>query len=133
MALSLLSLVDEPEVRASIHDELIRQQAKVTIERSHSTEADVLRAVLAAAARAPGHSVAVAAVAREYNDAVRPERPMTAKAAGWFVRERLLLRTVRVRGAYVVEMRDAERLAGLARRFGIETGATMGEAMELAP
>lgn len=120
-SLALLSLVDDPAVRARIGGELVGEEARVLNERASSLEATMLRALQGALGANPSEPVTVADATRRFNAGqVEGEGPVSNKWAGWFIRTKLRLRTERLRGVYVVPRSETRAITTLAARFGID-------------
>jgi hypothetical protein len=117
-ALSLLSIVDDPEVRQSIHDMLQLEDARVHQDRSASLEGAMV-GVLAGLTRET--EPAVSAIAERFNTAASGQmgRTVSPKWVGWFLRTRLRIATVKAHGVYVVQATERAKIAALAGRYGV--------------
>lgn len=122
MALSLLSLVDSPALRAEMTDALIRQQADLINERSQTIAAQVLQAVIEAFQKSDGASIPLREIANGFNTrhASDYNRFLSNKAVGTVLRKRLRLATQKSRGVYVVPASELPKIDVLAKRFGVE-------------
>ena len=120
-ALALLSLVDDPEVRARIATHLSRADTDVRQDRGMSEEAMVLTALVESFDAAGTPYVAVADVAARYNKKILEDfqLPVSPKWVGSIVRTRLRIRTMKTRGVYVVPQSERPRIDALASRYGV--------------
>ncbi|HEY3814560.1 MAG TPA: hypothetical protein VGL66_15165 [Caulobacteraceae bacterium] len=118
--LSLLSLVDDPEVRASIHQSLTQEQTRLKEERAASSEGLMVRVLANLFADHRTTRVSVAAAAEAYIAAGgdRLGQPATLKWTGWFLRTKLRLQTTKSNGVFVIPASERPKLAALAARFG---------------
>lgn len=121
MALPLLSVVDDPDIRAEIAQWLIGEDAARRAERTETEEAVILASLAQCFAREPGRAVRVAdiaagAVAQLVSGEIAVPNP---KRTGWVLRQRLRLQTRKSNGIYVVPPEEREKLGGLAARYGI--------------
>ncbi len=130
-ALALLSLVDDAAVRERIAAALVGDEARVLHERASSSEATMLRAVRAVLADAPDTAARVSDVACRYNALLdRDEAAKSAKWVGWFLRNRLRLRTERTRGVYGVPTSERAAIERLELRYGIRGAADLADDAE---
>lgn len=124
-ALSLLSLMDDAELRAHVHAELGREQARLASIRAASLEGIMTRVLVALFADQKRDRVVVAEVADAFNREARDQvrQPVSAKWAGWFLRERLKLTTTKSNGVYVLAGHERAKVEALAVRYGgVEAG-----------
>ncbi|HEY1614674.1 MAG TPA: hypothetical protein VGF97_13385 [Rhizomicrobium sp.] len=121
VALSLLSLVEDPGLRADIQDFIIAGNHRALSERREAPEASVLTALFEAMSNIPGTDIAVQEVAERFNTAHAAEygRTMTNKWIGNMLRMRLQLATRKARGVYVVPVTEHPKVVALAKRYGI--------------
>lgn len=121
-ALSLLSLVDSPALRAEMTDILIKQQAELVNERSQTIAAQVLQATIEAFSANSGSSVSIREIADSFNarHAGDYNRFLSNKAVGTVLRKRLRLATQKSRGIYVVPISELPKIDVLAKRLGVE-------------
>lgn len=124
-ALSLLSIMDDPELRTRLHESLAREDGRVRQERAGSLEA-VMTEVLASLFAAEAGQPALTAIAAAFNIAAGDHltRPISPKWVGWFLRTRLRLSTVRVRGVFVVPESERAKVAALVERYGERAAGT---------
>jgi len=131
MALPLLALVDDPELRAAIGDMLHQAEATAAADRDVAPEVQML-AVLADMVRtATSAALPLAAVAESYNEKRigSSAPPLNAKTAGILVRGKLKLRTAKSNGVYVIPSDQWDRILRLGARHGLiadETEAAGG-------
>jgi len=120
-ALALLSLIDDPAVRAHIAATLAQRDAAVRAERSQTIEALLVEAVVRAFEASPKPVAPVSDIAAHFNAARLAERskPLSAKSVGHMLRSRLRLATEKTRGIYVVPARERAKAEVLAQRFAV--------------
>jgi hypothetical protein len=128
-ALSLLSLVDDQELRREIADFLERGNDALLSERRHSAEAGLATAVSAAFAAASTPFVSVRDIAERFNAAHIDEygRPMSNKWVGHMLRKRFNLSTHKSNGVYVIPVSERSKVDALVQRFNIGESHTEGE------
>jgi hypothetical protein len=128
-ALSLLSIVDDPELRRRIHEALAGEDARVHQERATSPEATMV-AVLLRLFENGAERLTVAVVTQAFNRATdqRFGRPASPKWIGWFLRTRLKLVTAKSHGVFVVPDTERAKVLVLAVRYGVAAKADQAEA-----
>lgn len=121
VALPLLSLVDDPDLRNLIANELRATEGQVRQDRAASLEAAAIATLLELLDRSAGQAISVSAITAALKTATQEHlgRPTTPKWTGWFLRRRLKLRTERSGGVFVVPPSERAKLELLARRFGV--------------
>lgn len=120
-ALALLSLVDDPSVRERIAAELVGDEARVLTERASSLEATMLRALKDALETVPAAPARVSDVTCRFNALLdRDDTARSAKWVGWFLRNKLRVRTERSRGVYVVLRSEMKLVEALSYRHGLD-------------
>jgi hypothetical protein len=119
IALPLLSLVDEPEIRGDIRDRLLRDQAERSLARQETLEAKLVAAVCKAMAEAKDSELGVGAIADRFNSANASEygRAVSQKWIGNLLRTKLRLATQKSHGVYVVPLAEKPKIAALAARY----------------
>jgi hypothetical protein len=125
-ALSLLSLVDDPQERADMQAALMRQFANDQEDRRESAEGYVLAAAVAAFKQVkPGQSIGVRDIADRYNRDHCNDigRSVSNKWVGYMLRVRLGIRTYKSNGNYVISDMERGKLETIAIRYGIATDA----------
>lgn len=129
MALPLLSLVDDADLRDRVACDLVAGEARVTTRRAAAPEATMVRALVALSPSAPGH-LSISAITSAYNEEARNRGDMeiSTKAAGCIVRGKLGLETIKTRGVYVVPQSERTKVAALAVRYGVELDNQRAEA-----
>tara|TARA_R110002074_G_scaffold344204_1_gene514641 strand:- start:1235 stop:2542 length:1308 start_codon:yes stop_codon:yes gene_type:complete len=115
-ALSLLSLVDDPTVRADIQTMLIARHADMQLERQDSVEGQVIAAALAVFKRG-GSQVTLRDITDQFNK--DSDHMATNKWIGHVLRSRLGLRTHKSNGIYAVATSEQSKLEAVAGRYGI--------------
>lgn len=120
IVLSLLSLIDDPELRSAVcsfvgvADDQLRKEARAPVERL------VLAAILAAFERGGTAGAAVGLITHLFNEdaEVHLGSRMTSKWVGAFVRRTFGLPTRKVHGVFAVPPEERERVVALAARYG---------------
>lgn len=120
-ALSLLSLVDDPEVRRAIMASLVEENANVLSERRETAEGAVLASVVEAFAATDGTNVPVREIADRFNRTHCADYggPVSNKWVGFVLRKGLRLSTHKSNGIYVVPVSEKAKIGALAARLGI--------------
>ena len=120
-ALSLLSLVDDPALRAEIMAGLVRQNATTLADRSQTVEAGVTAALQEAFTEATGSSVSVRDVTDRFNARFCAEygHPFSNKWIGGVLGKQLRIETQKSHGVYVVPISEKPKIDTLAARFGL--------------
>jgi hypothetical protein len=120
-ALSLLSVIDDPKLRADIQAWLVSQNERTIADRRATPEAGVVAALVAAFAASDKHHVLLGAVSDRFNDMHEKAygHPMTHKWTGYMLRVRLGIATHRSGGVYVVPASEKTKVEALARRYGL--------------
>lgn len=120
-ALALLSLIDNPAIRACVADDLAAAEARVSTKRATSPEATMVRILRSMFAHTTTPYLTLADVTALYNEttATRCELPLSAKTVGWMVRGKLGLETTKTRGVFVIPQSEGRKIASLATRYGL--------------
>jgi hypothetical protein len=111
MALPLLSLVDDAEVRQAIGARLLDEEARAKARRASQPQAKIAHIVHQLLISANVPSVPVAKVAEEYNRAEGTSLPV--KSVGHIVRKQLGLNTRKSAGVYVIPVGERAKIATL--------------------
>lgn len=121
-ALSLLSVVDEPHLRAEIQAWLVTENERTIADRRAKPEAGVVAALMASFAASDKRHVLLGAITDRFNDAHEAAygHPMTHKWIGYMLRVRLGIATHRSGGVYVVPSTERTKIEALARRYGLK-------------
>ena len=121
MAPPLLSLVDDEGARARIVSFLLRQGEHTAARRRDTPEAAVLAAIVAAFEETDTPMVRVGDVAERLNRAAseRFHKPLSNKAVGFLIREKLGIPTTKSHGTYAIGQDKRERVYALADRYGV--------------
>lgn len=124
-ALSLLSLMEDPALRAEVHAAMAREQRRVAAERAASPEGRLVQALAGLFADPKEGRVTVSAVTEAFNALGGEGRtpPASPRQVGWRLRERLKLTTVKSNGVFVIPGDERAKVEALAARYGVETGA----------
>ena len=121
MALPLLSLVNDDDTRARIAAFLLDQEGKIEGECTETPEMRVLAAIVEAFEEATAPVVRVADVAERFN--AHPSRrlhiPLSNKAVGVIIREKLRISTAKSHGTYGITQDMRARVYALADRHGV--------------
>lgn len=119
IALPLLSLVDDPALRAEIGARLSEEQRDRRAARQHTTDVRVL-AILKEATQTPkGMPISIGAVTDRFNAAHGSEysQRVPHKMIGHVVRKGLHLTTEKSSGVYVVPESERQKIEALAARY----------------
>lgn len=124
-SLALLSLVDDPSLRADIKAALVDEQDRLKADRSASLEALVLSILIKVRPPAGTAEPSVAMLAEHLQSQASAElgRLATPKWTGWFLRARLRLSTLKRHGVYVLPHGEWAKVAALALRYGVDAVA----------
>ena len=117
MALPLLSLVDDPELRDAIATRLAMGEARASAKRAslpHVAMAGVLERLFRQSPYVP-----VAAVAEAFN--AQADVALPIKSVGHIIRRELGLVTTKTRGVYVVPASEREKVGELIERHAPQT------------
>lgn len=119
-ALSLMSMVDDGEIRRDIEHYLLQGNANMLSTRHESPDAEVVAALGSVIAGASGASVSVQAITERFNatQASKYGHPMSNKWIGHILRKRLHLATHKSNGVYVVPISERPKIDQLMQRFG---------------
>lgn len=119
-ASSLLSLIDDPALRAEIQQAFVADYATTVSERRETAEARVLQAACAAFAEADGANVSVGEVADRFNaeHAAEYGGPRSNRWIGHVIRTRLHLTTRKSDGVYVIPATEKPKIEALSARMG---------------
>jgi hypothetical protein len=120
-ASSLLSLVDDPELRAEIQQAFVADYANTVSERRDTPEVRILQIAHAALANASGANVSVGAIADNFNAAHSAEYggPRSNRWIGHILRTRLHLTTHKSDGIYVLSASELPKIEALVARMGV--------------
>ena len=120
-ALSLLSLVDDPDVRRAMQAALIEENANILSERRETVEGAVLVSVVEAFAASGGANIPVRDIAERFNatHCVEYGGPVSNKWIGNVLRKGLRLATRKSSGIYVVPVSEKPKIDALAARMGV--------------
>lgn len=128
----LLSLVEDPRIRAELQELARRYHGEIIAERGMDPEAQVLEIVRDLVAQ--GSSLAVKDIADWFADrhGDEYERKVTAKWIGWIIRKRLRLHTQKRHGVFVIADGELPKLKRMFERYGINVDepATLASAVE---
>lgn len=120
-ALSLLSVIDDPDLRAEVQAWLVAQDERTLADRRATQEAAIVAALVACFSGASKKHVLVGAITDHFNEAHEAAygHPMTHKWVGYMLRAKLGLATHRSGGVYVVPSSERPKVEALARRYGL--------------
>ena len=116
IALPLLSLVDDPSLRAEIGSLFASEQAERRSQRRETVEGRVFAIIRDALAASDGTPVSVGTIAERFNSAYGSEygRPVSQKWIGHVVRKGLKLSTRRSNGIYVIPASEKPKVEALS-------------------
>ncbi len=120
IALPLLSLIDDANVRKDVHDRLASQFEKLRQNRSHLIEAGVLRAAIAALDAADGTEVSVQAITDRLNGDRVAGAAIAARRVGAILKLKFGVQTRKSHGIFLVSQSETARLESFALRFGMQ-------------
>jgi hypothetical protein len=120
-ALALLSLVDDPSIRASITDGLLAEHDLRLTKRAASAEGRLIAAVMSVFRQTSAGDVSVGTVASAFNELARTDfgPAISQKGIGIMLRTRLRLTPVKSHGVYVLRRTDLPQIRALAVRYGV--------------
>lgn len=120
-ALSLLSLMEDPAVRDRVHNELTREQARLSEERAGSPEGRMVQVLSDLFADPARGRITVSGVADAFNKTVSdPGRtPVSPRWVGWCLRERLKLTPTKSNGVFILPESERAKVEALAVRYGV--------------
>jgi len=121
-ALSLLSLMEDPALRGHVHDELAREQARLSEERAGSPEGRMVQVLSDQFADPARGRITVSGVADAFNQtSADPGRaPVSPRWVGWCVRERLKLTPTKSNGVFILSESERPKVEALAVRYGVQ-------------
>jgi hypothetical protein len=121
-ALSLLSLIDDTEVRRAVQAALIEENANTLSERRDTPEGAVLAAVVEAFSETTGTNVSVGDITRRFNAAHYAEYggSVSNRWIGNVLRKSLHLIPRKTNGTYAIPISEKPKVIALASRIGIE-------------
>ena len=119
IALPLLSLVDDPTLRAEIGALFSSEQAERNNQRRETVEARVLVLIRETFAASDGTPVSIGSIADRFNAAHGSEygQPVSQKWIGHVVRKGLHLATRKSNGVYVVPVSEKPKIDALSARY----------------
>ncbi len=119
IALPLLSLVDDPALRAEIGALFKSEQAERKYQRRETVEGRVLAIVRDAFTATDGTPVSIGVIAERFNAAHGSEygQPVSQKWIGHVVRNGLRLSTRKSGGVYVIPVSEKPQIDALAARY----------------
>ncbi len=123
ITLPLLSIVDEPAVRAEIQSACVAQAARTSRPPREQCAADVFNILCDAFSDPAVQSISVGEIARRLT-ARAGDAPLSNKWVGWIIREELGFHSHKSNGVYVVSRNEWEHLQPGAARFGAHTPAS---------
>lgn len=121
MALPLLALIDDPNLREAIGEALREAETEAAADRGAAPDVQMLRVLVRMVRNATSASLPLAAVAESYNEEQigSSAPPLNAKSAGVIVRGKLKLRTAKSHGVYVIPSDQWDRILRLGERHGV--------------
>ncbi len=119
IALPLLSMVDDANVRAEIGNLLKRNQSDRLEQRQSTTEARVVAVLAARAAIDNGFPVTIGALTTAFNDKYGTEygKPVSDRWIGHVLRKVLRISAHRSNGVYVVPASEIHKIKALSSRY----------------
>jgi hypothetical protein len=119
IALPLLSLVDDSDLRTEIADWLRHEQIQRLDQRRETVEARVLTILRRAFSASNGAPINIGAIVDSFNSAYGSEygQPVTHKWVGHIVRKSLRLSTRKSNGVFVVPLSEKPKIDALWARY----------------
>lgn len=119
IALPLLSMVDDPALRAEIAAHLMLEQRQRIDQRSQTVEARVVAILRELAATPDGIPASIGSITDRFNKEYGAEfgGPVAAKWVGHIVRKVMRLATIRSGGVYVVPASEIPKIEALSIRY----------------
>jgi hypothetical protein len=121
-ALSLLSLVDDLELRAELQRALIAGDGERQAEQQNTPEIGVLSSLVACmAASAEERPITVREITERFNEAHSADYGMSVsnRWVGSILRTRLRIATRKTNGVYAIPPGETPKIAALATRYGL--------------
>ena len=120
-ALALLSLIDDPAIREAIGTHLAMGEARASAKRNSLPHIAMVGVLDRMFRSTPTPYLPLAEITRCYNQdtAMRGEHPLTPKAVGCLLRNRLGLETTKTRGVYVLDQSQKSKVGDLVTRYGV--------------
>jgi len=116
-ALALLSLIDDPALRAAIGTHLAMGEARAAAKRNSLPHIAMVEVLDRMFRRAPRPYLPLADVAQQFNEGADIAMPI--KSVGHIVRTRLGIETAKTRGVYVIPIAEKGKVDALASRYGL--------------
>ena len=120
----LLSIIDDPAVRAAVVDVAKSHQKRGRYEREDTIDARVLTVLRFLFDSTTGMGVAISDVAKlfakHYADEVR--RPITDRWMGGFIRGKLGFGAHKSHGRFIIPLTQRDKLMALSKKFNISDG-----------
>lgn len=120
----LMSIVTDPEARDELRSLVQGMNKQQIVDRGLDLEAQVLEAIRDVALLETPVSVNSVAKLMSQRHGHEYARPFTAKWVGHIVRRKLLLKTERRSGVFILSLTEAATLAGLLTRYGLTEPAS---------
>jgi hypothetical protein len=119
IAAPLLSMVDDPSVRAEIGEWLARDYRERVEQRRSSVEARLLTILRQASLRPAGLPISIGLLTEHFNAAHGADegRSLQPKTVGHIVRKEFRLTTVRSNSVYVVPVSEVPKIRALHARY----------------
>jgi len=116
----LLSIIRDEKIREGLIATLIEYDKQITIDRGMSNDAKIFEAVLALLKNYPLTEIKVKDIADTYNRGpLDAKEVLSSQKVGWYLRERLKIKTERTRDGYVLSEINKPRIELLKKKFGI--------------
>lgn len=116
----LLSIIKNKEVREELKATLIEYDKQITLDRGMTNDAKIFESILTLLKNYPLSEIHVKDIADAYNRGpLDAKEVLSAQKVGWYLRERLKLKTERTRDGYVLSGGNMPRIELLKKKFGI--------------
>lgn len=118
MALPLLSIIDDEQLRSEVATDLVAGEARVAIKRAAAPTATMVRTLHELIQTGATPHISIAALTAAYNEKMKAlgEYPLSAKAVGSIARAKLGLETTKTGGVYVIPHGERRKIRALADR-----------------
>lgn len=118
--LPLLSIIKDEEVVNDLKAMLINYNKQIASDRGMEMDARIFEKILMLLQHYSLSEITVKNIADPYNtDLIDPKETVSYSKMGWFLRERLKLKTERSRDGYVLSESNKDRIELLKKKFGI--------------
>jgi hypothetical protein len=116
----LLSIIKNEEVKEGLKATLIEYDKQITLDRGMTNDAKIFEALLTLLKNYLLTEIKVKDIADVHNKGpLDAKEVLSANKVGWYLRERLKIKTERTRDGYVLSESNKARIELLKKKFGI--------------